>query len=154
MESRLPLSALLSQALTAFIIEFDNEFEHQVPHRTSDHASTPGAPWLVSMAMWSRFMRFVSEDGTPVRELQRALGVDSKSMKMSLARMGKWWGYVVLDCDGIVRPTAGGRKALTVWRPLTGAIGKRWRDRFGEAEIDRLVETLEEADIGVRFVQQ
>ncbi len=143
MESRLPLSALLSQTLVAFIIEFDNEFEHQVRHRTSDHASTPGAPWLVSMAMWSRFMRFVPEDGTPVRELQRALGVDSKAMKMLLARMGKWWGYVVLDSDGIVRPTAGGRKALTVWRPLTGVIEKRWRDRFGEAEIDRLRETLE-----------
>src|ERR1700744_2655520 len=99
MERSLPLSALLSQTLVAFIIEFDNEFEHRVPHRTSRHASTPGAPWLVSMAMWSRFMRFVSEDGTPVRELQRALGVDSKTMKMRLARMGKWWGYVVLDSD-------------------------------------------------------
>jgi hypothetical protein len=31
---RLPLSALVSQALVAFAIEFDNEFEHQMPHRT------------------------------------------------------------------------------------------------------------------------
>jgi hypothetical protein len=145
MESRLPLSALLSQALVAFIVEFDNEFEHKVPHRTSDHASTPGAPWLVSMAMWSRFMRFVSEDGTPIRELQRALGVDSKAIKMLLGRMGKWWGYVVLDSDGVIRPTAGGRKALTVWQPLTGVIERRWRNRFGETKIDRLCETLEGA---------
>ena len=53
---RLPLSALLSQALVAFIIQFDNGFERQMPHRTSDHGRTPGTnkvPWLVSMAMWS-----------------------------------------------------------------------------------------------------
>jgi len=32
---RLPLTALLSQALAAFIIEFDNQFEHRMPHRTA-----------------------------------------------------------------------------------------------------------------------
>src|SRR5260370_32121794 len=31
------LSALLSQALVAFTIEFDNEAEHRLPHRTTDH---------------------------------------------------------------------------------------------------------------------
>src|SRR5580658_808460 len=36
----LPLSALLSQALVAFTIEFDNEFEHQAPHRTTNHGLT------------------------------------------------------------------------------------------------------------------
>src|SRR6266487_1082973 len=51
----LPLSALLSQALVAFTIEFDNEAEHRLPHRTTSHgASGPGdgapAPWLVSLA--------------------------------------------------------------------------------------------------------
>jgi methyltransferase (TIGR00027 family) len=33
--SRLPLSALLSQALVAFTIEVDNECEHRIPHRTT-----------------------------------------------------------------------------------------------------------------------
>jgi hypothetical protein len=32
MDGRLPLPTLLSHALVAFTIEFDNEFEHQVPH--------------------------------------------------------------------------------------------------------------------------
>jgi hypothetical protein len=73
------------------------------------------------------------------------LGVDSKVMKMWLTRMGKWWGYVVLDSDGVVRPSAGGREAQTVWRPLTGVIERRWRARFGETKIDRLCETLEAA---------
>lgn len=51
---RLPLSALLSQVLVAFTIECDNEFERQMPHRTSNYGSTAGqgaGPWLVSMAM-------------------------------------------------------------------------------------------------------
>jgi hypothetical protein len=39
---RLPLSALLSQVLVAFTIEWDNEFERQVPHRTSNYGSTAG----------------------------------------------------------------------------------------------------------------
>src|SRR5438034_306366 len=51
----LPLSALLSQALVAYTIEFDNEAEHRLPHRTTSHgASGPGdgapVPWLVSLA--------------------------------------------------------------------------------------------------------
>jgi hypothetical protein len=66
MHGRLPLSTLLSHALTAFTIEFDNEFEHRMPHRTTNRGSTAGsrhAPWLVSMVMWSNFMQFVGERG-------------------------------------------------------------------------------------------
>jgi len=72
--AQLPLSALLSQALVAFTIEFDNEFERRTPHRTTDHGSTSGsaaAPWLVSMAMWIKYLRFVPDDGITVRELAR-----------------------------------------------------------------------------------
>jgi hypothetical protein len=43
MDEPLPLSALLSQVLVAFTIEFDNEAEHRLPHSTTDHGSTPGA---------------------------------------------------------------------------------------------------------------
>ena len=49
MDARLPLPALLSQLLVAFTIEFDNEFERQTPHRTTNHGGVPGAPWLVSI---------------------------------------------------------------------------------------------------------
>jgi hypothetical protein len=145
MEEHLPLSALLSQTLVAFTIEFDNEFEHRVPHRTSDHGAAHGgqdAPWLVSMVMWSRFMRFIPDGGIPVRELQRVLAVDNKSIKALLTRMGQWWGYVSLDPDAVVRATAGGRKALAAWRPLTELIEGRWRRRFGEDTIDRLCDAL------------
>jgi DNA-binding MarR family transcriptional regulator len=158
MDDPLPLPSLLSQLLVAFIIEFDNEFEHQIPHRTTNHGSTAGsrsAPWLVSMVMWLKFMRFVPEDGVPVEELQRSARLNDKEMRVWLTRMSKWWGYVVLEpgarakpsklpaSDKIVRPSAGGRKALDTWRPLTGIIEKRWQDRFGKENIDRLRESMQ-----------
>jgi hypothetical protein len=67
----LPLTAPLSQLLVAFTIEADNELEHQLPHRTTrgPAAGSRRGPWLVSLVMWSNFLRFVSEDGVPVREL-------------------------------------------------------------------------------------
>jgi methyltransferase (TIGR00027 family) len=55
-----PLPALLSQALVAFTIEFDNESERQIQHRTtSGPAAGSRGPWLVSRAMWANFMRFI-----------------------------------------------------------------------------------------------
>ena len=73
--SALPLSALLSQALVAFTIEFDNEAEHRLPHRTASHgASGPGdgvpAPWLVSLAMWENCMRYVTDEPITVGDLE------------------------------------------------------------------------------------
>ncbi len=153
---RLPLSALLSHALIAFIIEFDNEFERQMPHRTTNYGSTPGShdsPWLVSMVMWSKFMRFIPEGGIPVRELQCLLPMSNKSLQTWLTRLGKWWGYLVVEPvtgarsqrihpDAVVRPTLAGRKAQAVWRPLTGTIEKRWQQRFGNEKIDQLRNSL------------
>ncbi|MGA9630858.1 MAG: helix-turn-helix domain-containing protein, partial [Candidatus Acidiferrales bacterium] len=74
MDRALPLPTLLSHALVAFTIEFDNEAEHQLPHRTTEHGATPGAvhsPWLVSMVMWTNCMQFVGEEGVTVGELER-----------------------------------------------------------------------------------
>ncbi len=67
-----PLSALLSHAYMAWTIEFDNEFEHRMPHRTAAGVSFQGrsGPWLVSMAMWSNFMRYVEPDGQPLSDLE------------------------------------------------------------------------------------
>src|SRR5690349_20633882 len=72
--SPLSLPALLSQVLVAFTIECDNEFERQMPPRTSNYGNTAGrgaGPWLVSMAMWWTCMRFVAVDGITVAELTR-----------------------------------------------------------------------------------
>ena len=70
----LPLPTLLSHVLVAFTIEFDNEFERQMPHGTTGHRSTAGSPedpWLVSLVMWSNCMQFVGEEGVRVAELER-----------------------------------------------------------------------------------
>jgi DNA-binding MarR family transcriptional regulator len=158
MDGRLPLSALLSQTLVAFTIEFDNEFEHQVPHRTTNHGSTAGSesvPWLVSMTMWLKFMRFVPSDGISAAELQRRARLTDKEMRTWLTRMGKWWGYVVVGSkpavqssrpsalDPLIRPTPGGRRALEAWQPLTAIVEERWRLRFGQDIIDQLQASLQ-----------
>jgi DNA-binding MarR family transcriptional regulator len=148
---RVPLSALLSEVLVAFIIEFDNEFERQMPHRTSNHGKTPGqraVPWLVSMAMWSNCMRFIGEDGTTVGELARRArtGTNLRGMQR--------WGYITIEPDPadrrpkpprsgwIIRATTSGRRAQQVWLPLTGIIEARWAERFGADDITNLREAL------------
>jgi DNA-binding PadR family transcriptional regulator len=154
MDGRLPLPTLLSHALVAFTIEFDNEFEHRTPHRTTTHGSTGGsrdAPWLVSMVMWTKFLQFVDDEGVTLRELRRRTGASAKEMRTWLTRLSEWWGYVVVEpeaegSDSMVRPTAGGRRALAVWRPLTGAIEKRWEERFGVIKVGNLRESLDAID--------
>jgi DNA-binding MarR family transcriptional regulator len=156
METRLPLSALLSQALVAFTIEFDNEFEHRVPHRATRHGSTTGsrsAPWLVSMVLWQKFMQFVPAQGISTGGLYDLTSCTRKEFQTLLTRMSKWWGYVSVKTHPIaepgklgsamlVLPTAGGQKALQAWQPLTGILEERWNDRFGRARIAQLCASL------------
>ena len=151
MDPEPPLPTLLSQALVAFTIELDNEFEHRMPHRTAKDRGTGGAargPWLASFAMWMTCMRFVGEDGITVRALEHVARTRS-----NLAGMQRW-GYISLDPDpsasrskqprpdALIRATRAGRMAQEVWRKLPAEIEGRWRDRFGEGEIERLREHL------------
>jgi hypothetical protein len=147
-QQELPLTALLSQALVAFTIEFDNAAERQIPHKTARHASTPGGVWLTSMAMWLNCMRYVSTDPITVGELARLARCDTNLDGM------RRWEYVTLTPDPadvrakppahalLIAATARGQRAQQVWRPLTGVIEARWRDRFGAAEISRLSTAL------------
>jgi hypothetical protein len=112
--NKLPLPALLSQLLVAFTIEFDNEFERQMPHRTTYHGATAGSrsgPWLVSLVMWSNCMQFVVDQGVRLRE---------------------------------VRLTSKGREAQEAYSRLLGIIEDRWIARFGGDTIGRLRESLEQ----------
>ncbi|MBO0882669.1 MAG: hypothetical protein J2P17_20520, partial [Mycobacterium sp.] len=68
-----PLSTLLSQLLVAFTIEFDNEFEHRMPHRTTLDGGR--GPWLVSMVMWSNFLRHLPADGALVGDVEDLIGL-------------------------------------------------------------------------------
>jgi hypothetical protein len=136
------LSALLSQALVAFTIEFDNEFERRMPHRTTNHGSTSGAshaPWLVSLVMWSNCIRFAREEGVRVSELE-----DLARTPTNLNGMQRW-GYIVVS-DSVIRATPAGRMARELWGPLFDVIEKRWEQRFGADAIGRLRESLPRTD--------
>src|ERR1700679_2274501 len=94
MASRLPLPTLLSFALVAFTIEFDNEAEHRLPHRTTNHSASAGSnagPWLVSMAMWFNCICWVPEQGIAVRELERLARTRTNWHGMQR------WGYIYLE---------------------------------------------------------
>src|SRR5579862_624167 len=149
MDGPVPLPTLLSQVLVAYTIEFDNEAEHRLPHRTADHGSTAGmlpAPWLVSMAMWWNCMRHVNGKGITVGELERRARTHTNLDGM------RRWGYVSIDTapqgskatrpNWVLRAKPGGRMARDIWQPLFGVIDKRWQKRFGAEVMDRLRESL------------
>ncbi len=151
MDGPLPLSVLLSHTLVAFTIEFDNEAEHRMQHRTTRHGATGGmlhGPWLTSMVMWLNCMQFVDDKGITVRELERRART-----KTNLAGMLRW-GYIKAESssprtggklpknDAVIRCTPGGRIAQQVQEPLFEEIEKRWRDRFGDEAIEELRESL------------
>ncbi len=113
-----------------------------MPHRTSNHGSTPGAihaPWLVSLVMWSNCMRFAGEEGVRVSELE-----DLARTPTNLNGMQRW-GYIVVS-DSVIRATPAGRMAREIWRPLFDVVEKRWEQRFGVAAIALLRESLPRTD--------
>jgi hypothetical protein len=66
MNAGIPLPTLLSQALVAFTIEFDNQAAGQIIHRTTKHGASPGSrqgPWLVSLVMGANCMQFIDKKG-------------------------------------------------------------------------------------------
>jgi DNA-binding MarR family transcriptional regulator len=147
-----PLPTLLSQLLIAFTIEFDNEFEHRMPHRTTSFgagAKRAFGPWLGSMVLWANAMRLVPDKGITVAELQSQARTES----LQLAGLERW-GYISVtpnpadtrpkppQRDRLVRPTAAGRLAQEVWRPLDGVIEERWQERFGNEKIEALRKSL------------
>ena len=148
--SNTPLSTLLSQALIAYTIELDNEFEHRF-------VQAGGRARVVSLVMWSNFLRFVG-DGITVGELPGAAGLPKSRMLSTLGGMERW-GYITVDAgtsakrDGfgsarglksnwVVRQTANGRKAEAIWSTLFHDIDTRWAERFGADEIDALESSL------------
>lgn len=148
MVRRLPLTTLLSFALTGYTIEFDNEAEHRQPHRTSDYGGPAQAPWLVSLAMFLNCLQFVTEKGITTRELERQARTRPNWDGM------RRWGYVYFEPDPndprpkppqsawVVRATARGRAVREMMRGLLPEIEERWRERFGGQAIRDLRSAL------------
>ena len=101
-DSDRPISALLSQALVAFTIEFDNEFELLM-----DEAGYHGAH--LSMLAWTILMRFVPGNGLTVSELAAQALVEQKQIKFMLGCLERW-GYVALGAQTATEQPAGGRQ--------------------------------------------
>jgi hypothetical protein len=146
--ARLPLSALLSAALVAFTIEFDNAAELQTPHQTTRHGSARGGVWLVSMVMWLNCLRYAGAEPVTAGELARLARTTTNLDGM------RRWGYITLSSDPadtratppwpamLVTATARSGRARQVWEPLTAVIEDRWRDRFGAQHVARLMAAL------------
>ena len=148
----LPLSALLSQALVAFTIEFDNEAEHRLPHRTTSHGSwsdgEADATWLVSLAMWENCMRYVADEPITVGDLEARART-----RTNLDGMRRW-GYITIDGtsrrvnrgrpgpDAVLRATPAGLRAREIWRPLADLVEQRWRERFRADQVVALRDPL------------
>ncbi len=150
---------MLSQVLVAFVIEFDNEFESRL-------AKTWARPFRVSMVMWSNFMRFVREGGTPFAEVVDSSHIPSRAVASVVGGMERW-SYISVDEDpaggrppprkgfgtakGIrpdttIFPSMTGKLAKDIWEPLGAEIEERWSDRLGQ-DVENLRAALDEVQI-------
>ncbi len=148
MARRLPLPTLLSFALMAFTIEFDNEAEHRLPHRTSDFGGSASEAWLVSLAMYFNCLQFVAEPGITMRALEREARTQPNWDGM------RRWGYIFFapdpndvrprppESEWLVRTTAKGQIAREAMREVLPEIELRWRDRFGADTLATLRRSL------------
>jgi DNA-binding MarR family transcriptional regulator len=129
----LPFPTLLSFALVAYTIEFDNEAERRLQHGASRSRRAERGPWLVSLPMYVNCLRFVDDDGITLDELLRRAHV-----RPNLAGMERW-GYLRVDpATHTIRATRSGLQARAIWEPLFAELEERWRSRFGLARISGL----------------
>jgi hypothetical protein len=165
-DSTRPLSALLSQILVAYTVEFNNEFER----RMSD-AGYAGAN--LSWVVWFNVMQFVGEAEVTVQDLAAKALAPIGRTKFELGCLERW-GYVVLHPDSedhrpvrrtmhprarrelrdgwgsgrgiraewMVRAGTRGRKAVEIWPQLFPMMEERWETRFGTKVIRGLREAL------------
>lgn len=164
--SRRHLSALLSQLLVAFTVEFDNEFERQMAE-----AGDPGA--RLSLIVWANLLRFLSDGALTVRQLAaRAMAAESE-IRFQLGCLERW-RFIVLEpgeaadrpvptafhrlsgrvrragwgsgrgihADWLVHLIPRGITASKLWPPIFDLIEQRWVKRFGADEIDSLRQAL------------
>jgi hypothetical protein len=160
-----PLSALLSQILVAYTVEFDNEFERRLS------TAHPGAG--ISLTVYYTVMRFLNDSGVSVQQLASQSIASSDTHHFRLGCLERWrfltfqpdpadkrpipqafhrlagrqlrrgWGSGRgIRGEWIIHLTARGRSALEIWPSLFEEIDQRWRNRFGPQLIDQLRNSL------------
>jgi len=110
----LPLTALLSQALVAFAIDYERERRGPIQWAANILPVIDGD----------------ATNGTPISKR----GTDSVQ---NLERLG----IVTID-RGVARLTSRGRAMRVAFEPLRDAIEARWRDRLGSSVIDEVVASV------------
>ncbi|MCA1673667.1 MAG: hypothetical protein LC799_16190, partial [Actinobacteria bacterium] len=110
----LPMTALLSQAIVAFAIEYE---------------SGGGGPiqWAANI------LQTLDDDGVGLPPLPER-GTHSVS---NLVRLG----ILALDQDAVL-PTARGRVLRDAYRPLCEQIESRWRHQFGSSLVDEVIDAV------------
>jgi hypothetical protein len=119
------LPGQMSRLLVAYTMEFDNEVERRLPHRTTRGPATgAGGPWLISQPFWVNFLRLVAERPRPLAELPADL--------INLAGLVRW-GHIAVGPapDRMVTLKPGGQRTAAVCAEVAGEVEARWRKRFG-----------------------
>jgi DNA-binding MarR family transcriptional regulator len=128
LDSRLPLSALLSRVLLLFAIEFERESD-------------------LSLAISANLVRVLDEKGARVRDLPLLTGVSKEALSMAMGILQKRRVAVVEpDRTGgvakVARLTPSGRDAQRAYRQRLDIIEARWQVRFGKETIRALRDLL------------
>lgn len=119
---RLPLHALVSQALMAFTIDYEEEASF-------------------SMAMAAMLGRAMPTRAVPVESLPRVLGVNG-SGKSGLERHG----FVRVSGDREAGLTDVGLRVRDAYQPVLASVTRSWRARFGDDLVNGLVTSLADVE--------
>ena len=157
MPPELPITSLLSQVLIALTIEADNEFEHRMPHWTTNFKTSPRrGVWLTSYYFWANLLRFVPDAGIRMEELAAAAGYGPPVHPMYEGAHS--WGYVFYTpalptsspkksaADAIVRLTPHGAQARDAWLVVIDDVHARWSERGLDSLQAALIPVVEQAD--------
>ena len=120
------LAAMLSQALLAFTLEYEEES-------------------ALSFALSADVVRVLCADGVPIRDLPTRSGVSKEAITAAVGFLQRN-GYAAAEPDPagrskLVRLTDKGLAAQTQHTRLAKAVERRWRKRLG-GDFDRLAQTL------------
>jgi DNA-binding MarR family transcriptional regulator len=123
------LSALVSQVLLRFTLDFERESK-------------------ISLPISANTLRVLNESGVRIRDLPRLTGVSKEANRMSTGFLTRH-GCATVEPDPnasrgqVVRLTARGLKAQAKYRRLLGLTEERWQENFGDTGLGTLRGWLE-----------
>lgn len=121
------LSVLLSRALLAFTLDYERDSE-------------------LSLAIGANTLRALDSGGVGPSEIPRLTGTSKEAVASSVGFLARR-GFVTVAAKPsgrgkMVRLTARGNAAQAAYGRVSEAVEAGWRDRFGAAAVDDLVECL------------